>query len=219
MSEVLPEVINRGTGREAAVGRPAGGKTGSSEFNVDAWFCGYVRQLATAVWVGFAEPRRDEDGTFRPVSMSPPTTPIEVSGGTYPARIWAAYTEAAVSDSPPFPLFDPSAIPAPTTTTTTPAQNPALAERVAPPERTAVPAVAGRDVDDAEDEVEGAGFVVRVVRSPGRGPVGSVAAQSPPPGARIAGGSTLMNMSRCRGPSKVLSMMTMSRPFRSRRMR
>ncbi len=192
MSEVLPEVINSGTGREAAVGRPAGGKTGSSEFNVDAWFCGYVRQLATAVWVGFAEPRRDDGGRFRPVSMSPPTTPIEVSGGTYPARIWAAYTEAAVRDSPPFPLFDPNAIPAPTTTTTTPTQNPVLAERVAPLERTAVPAVAGRDVDDAEDEVEGAGFVVRVVRAPGRGPAGSVAAQSPPPGTRLAGGSTVV---------------------------
>ncbi len=192
MSEVLPEVINRGTGREAAVGRPAGGKTGSSEFNVDAWFCGYVRQLATAVWVGFAEPRRDEDGSFRPVSMSPPNTPIEVTGGTYPARIWAAYTEAAVRDTPPFPLFDPSAIPAATTTTTSPAQNPALAERVAPPERSPVPAVAGLEADDAEDEVEDAGFVVRVVRAPGRGSVGSVAAQSPPPGTQLASGSTVV---------------------------
>ena len=192
MSEVLPQVIARGTGRDADVGRVAAGKTGSSEFNVDAWFCGYVRQLATAVWVGFAEPRRDDDGVFRSVPMTPPNTPIEVMGGTYPARIWADFTRAAVMDQPPLPLFDPASIRAATTTTTEPARNPALGQRVRAPERVRVPAVAGSDVEDATDALGDAGFEVRVIRAPARGPRGSVSAQSPPPGTELERGGTVV---------------------------
>ncbi len=40
------------TGRPA-IGRPAAGKTGTAQGWRNAWFCGYMPQLATAVWVGF----------------------------------------------------------------------------------------------------------------------------------------------------------------------
>ena len=45
-----------GTGTAAQLGRPVAGKTGTAQAWRNAWFCGYVPQLATAVWVGL--PRR-----------------------------------------------------------------------------------------------------------------------------------------------------------------
>ena len=52
IAPALEGVIQRGTGRSANIGRPAGGKTGSAQNNTDAWFCGYTQQLSTSVWVG-----------------------------------------------------------------------------------------------------------------------------------------------------------------------
>ena len=52
VSHVLQQVIQRGTGRAAALDRPAAGKTGTSQAWRDAWFSGYVPQLATSVWIG-----------------------------------------------------------------------------------------------------------------------------------------------------------------------
>ena len=51
---VLQRVVQYGTGTAAALAnRPVAGKTGTAENYVDAWFCGYVPQLATCVWVGY----------------------------------------------------------------------------------------------------------------------------------------------------------------------
>lgn len=190
VSDILPGVIERGTGKDAGIGRPAAGKTGSTEDNVDAWFCGYVPQLSTAVWVGFAESRADENGQFRPVSMTPPNTPIEVMGGTYPARIWASYMRAALVEAPVEPLFDPSAIPPPTTTI------PPIAsglDRPAPGASTAeVPQVAGLTAARARSRLDDAGFEVRTFNINARGTRGSVAAQSPPPGTTLRSGSTVV---------------------------
>jgi len=49
----LQRVIQYGTGTAAYFGRPAAGKTGTAENYDDAWFCGYVPQLAACVWVGY----------------------------------------------------------------------------------------------------------------------------------------------------------------------
>ena len=53
---VLQQVVNRGTGVNARIGRPVAGKTGTSDDWADAWFVGYTPELVTAVWVGL--PRR-----------------------------------------------------------------------------------------------------------------------------------------------------------------
>ena len=47
-------VIDHGTGVGASIGRPAAGKTGTTQNYGDAWFVGFVPQLSTAVWVGDA---------------------------------------------------------------------------------------------------------------------------------------------------------------------
>ena len=86
-TRVLQGVIDHGTGTAARLtGRPAAGKTGTAKNATDAWFCGYVPQLATCVWVGYP----NETRPMRDVAGFP-----EVYGGTIPALIWHDFmTEA-----------------------------------------------------------------------------------------------------------------------------
>jgi penicillin-binding protein 1A len=51
---MLEGVVRFGTGTAANIGRPQAGKTGTGQNYQDAWFLGYVPQLATGVWVGYA---------------------------------------------------------------------------------------------------------------------------------------------------------------------
>ena len=53
MTTILEDVVKKGTGRMANVdGIEIAGKTGTSNNNVDAWFCGYTPTLQTIVWFG-----------------------------------------------------------------------------------------------------------------------------------------------------------------------
>jgi len=55
VTDMLKGVIANGTGRNAQLGdyRPEAGKTGTTDDYENAWFCGYVPQVATAVWMGY----------------------------------------------------------------------------------------------------------------------------------------------------------------------
>ena len=54
MTAMLEEVIQFGTGIQArALGRPAAGKTGTTQDYTDAWFMGFTPQLTAGVWVGY----------------------------------------------------------------------------------------------------------------------------------------------------------------------
>jgi penicillin-binding protein 1A len=95
----LSGVLRGGTGTAAYFGRPAAGKTGTAEGFKDAWFCGFVPQLATCVWMGHARaelPMAYVDGF------------AEVVGGSVPARIWRSFMEPAVRRWPALPLPMPS---------------------------------------------------------------------------------------------------------------
>ena len=91
-TRVLQGVIEHGTGTAARLaGRSAAGKTGTAEHATDAWFCGYVPQLATCVWVGYpngTRPMRDVAGFS------------EVYGGTIPALIWHDFMIEATEGMP-----------------------------------------------------------------------------------------------------------------------
>ncbi len=89
LTKVLEQVIQRGTGRAAAIGRPAAGKTGTTNDYTDAWFVGYTPQLVTAVWVGYPLPR--------PMTS---VHGISVFGGTFPALIWKAFMSRALEGKP-----------------------------------------------------------------------------------------------------------------------
>ena len=81
MTDVMREAVESGTGGRAALpGRQAAGKTGTAENFTDAGFTGYTPQYTTAVWVGFPDAQ---------VPMQPPTTERNVTGGSYPAEIFA----------------------------------------------------------------------------------------------------------------------------------
>jgi membrane peptidoglycan carboxypeptidase len=130
-TRVLQGVVDHGTGTAARLGdRPAAGKTGTAQDATDAWFCGYVPQLVTCVWVGYpdgARPMRDVAGV------------PEVYGGTIPAKIWHDFmTEATegmpvkgfpaasyvVYADPPPPDPSPVAVPAAPTAAPSPSAEP-----------------------------------------------------------------------------------------------
>lgn len=91
LTGALTEVVKRGTGQQAKIGRPIAGKTGTSQDHHDAWFVGYTPELAAAVWVGFPEGQ---------VTMEPPTTPYTITGGSWPAQIWSRFASGALSGTP-----------------------------------------------------------------------------------------------------------------------
>ncbi len=72
------------------LGRPAAGKTGTSEDFKSAWFDGFVPQLGTAVGMY----RSDEDGSE--LQMQDLEGIGDITGGSYPARIWTEYMKVAV---------------------------------------------------------------------------------------------------------------------------
>jgi penicillin-binding protein 1A len=100
----LAGVLRGGTGTAAYFGRPAAGKTGTAESFKDAWFCGFVRQLAACAWIG--HPGGE-------IPMSSVDGFAQVVGGSVPARIWRAFMEPAVQPLPSLPLPTPSVQPPP----------------------------------------------------------------------------------------------------------
>lgn len=52
VTHMLQDVLVWGTGAGGGIGRPAAGKTGTTDNYIDAWFVGYTPNLSTAVWVG-----------------------------------------------------------------------------------------------------------------------------------------------------------------------
>ena len=120
VNHVLRQVVERGSGTNAKFGKPAAGKTGTTQDFGDAWFVGYTPKLTTAVWMGFPE------GNARKMTS---VRGIKVNGGSFPARIFRRYmTEAAkdpqyvadfvaVSKFPGKRLAPPKKVVLPTTTT------------------------------------------------------------------------------------------------------
>ena len=98
LTDVLQGVIVRGTARNAAIGRPAAGKTGTTDSQRDVWFVGYVPQLATAVWVG--------NDNYAPLRSG-------ATGGTYAAPVWRDFMRQALADVPVENFRRPSDFPRP----------------------------------------------------------------------------------------------------------
>jgi penicillin-binding protein 1A len=95
VTDVTRGVIASGTGKAANIGRPAAGKTGTTEDNGDAWFVGFTPTLSTAVWIGYSDSRRSLGS---------------VQGGTIPARSWKDYMGQALSDVPATDFNKPAPI-------------------------------------------------------------------------------------------------------------
>ncbi len=81
VTEGLRGVITSGSGTAADIGRPAAGKTGTTQQSRDAWFVGYVPQLTTTVWLGNLDNSQIEG---------------DATGGGLAAPLWGRYMERAV---------------------------------------------------------------------------------------------------------------------------
>jgi len=90
-TSALRGVITGGTGVAADIGRPAAGKTGTGQNFQDAWFCGYVPQLTTCVWVGYPK----AETPMRNVEGFP-----QVFGGSLPADIWHGFMSTVLARVP-----------------------------------------------------------------------------------------------------------------------
>src|SRR5207249_1403722 len=85
VNDVLRRVLIGGTAAGKGIGRPAAGKTGTTENHVDAWFVGYTPSMTAAVWMGFPP-----DGSGKVAQMDR-VRGRRVTGGTLPASIWQKF--------------------------------------------------------------------------------------------------------------------------------
>ncbi len=118
VTKALEGVITDGTYTADSIGRPAAGKTGTAQSYSDAWFCGYVPQLVTCVWVGYVNDNR-------------PLVNVQgvpaVYGGTIPAQIWHDFMVVATENMEVERFPNPSLqgfINGPPTATPTPSPQP-----------------------------------------------------------------------------------------------
>ena len=84
----LQQVVQSGTGTGAQFGRPAAGKTGTTEDFGDAWFIGFTPRLTAAVWMGY------EEGATAKKLMNLHGQHGGVQGGTLPAAIFKRFMTA-----------------------------------------------------------------------------------------------------------------------------
>lgn len=84
MVKMMQKVVTEGTGTRANFGRPAAGKTGTSQNFRDAWFIGFTPDYVAGVWVG-----NDDD---KPMN--------QVTGGQVAAAIWRDYMVTAHMNVP-----------------------------------------------------------------------------------------------------------------------
>lgn len=157
---VLRGVISGGTATRANIGRPAAGKTGTSQNYRDAWFVGYTPDLVTSVWVGYYEKE---------------TPMLNVHGrrgfgGTVAAPIWATFMRAALDGRP---KLDFEKVKPPVYTF--------KQEKLA----VAVPSLVGMTLAEARSAIEESGFGLAAVEvHHDTAPPGTIVAQTPAAGGK-----------------------------------
>ncbi len=197
----LQQVITTGTGTAADIGRPAAGKTGTTQNYCDAWFVGYTPQLVTAVWVGYpaeSRPMTDVHG-------------IKVTGGSFPAQIWAAFMKQALAGTPSTDFTQPSPgkwvsvevcadthllpteyCPRKVTMLFRATGRPTQTCDVHVPQKVPVPNVLGHSLANAKAALAQAHFLATIVSDhSSTEPQGTVVRQSPGAGASLLQGSTV----------------------------
>lgn len=83
-TSMLQDVLVSGTAGGMGIGRPAAGKTGTTDTYIDAWFVGYTPDLSTAVWVG--------DDNNKPMQR--------MYGSGAPLSIWHEFMTNALASTP-----------------------------------------------------------------------------------------------------------------------
>lgn len=94
LTDMMKGVLTNGTGAAANIGRPAAGKTGTTNDYKDAWFVGFTPDLVAAVWMG-----NDNAGLLD-----------GITGGSTPATIWRSFMLEAAAKYPVRDFARPSGI-------------------------------------------------------------------------------------------------------------
>jgi len=203
-NQILQKVVQTGTGTQANIGRPVGGKTGTGQRWTDAWFVGFIPQLVAAVWVGFPKGR---------VSMVYPTVRIRhVLGGTWPAEIWHTFMTNATRDMPVEKFRKPSfgyvsvavdvkrnclpnhwTLPGDIAVFTFIAGTEPTRFCTVPsgPQMVRIPSVIGMSEQKAVEVLTSYGFIPYVQRVDSLSPEGTVLSVDPGPGTRLLQGATV----------------------------
>ncbi|MDD5015571.1 MAG: penicillin-binding protein 1A [Atribacterota bacterium] len=92
---MMEGVIERGTGWNAKIGRPAAGKTGTTDDFIDAWFIGFTPDLVTAVYIG--------NDDRKPLGN-------KMAGGVVAAPIWAKFMKNALENNEKKDFLQPDKI-------------------------------------------------------------------------------------------------------------
>ncbi len=166
----LEKVPAIGTGPRANIGRPQGGKTGTHQSYLDAWYVGFTPEYSTAVWVGYEA----EQIPLTNVTINDQTY-SRVFGGSVPAPIWAEFM-TMVMDGLPISQF--------------PEDPPNIREYQVPPQTT-VPVVVGLSLEDAETVLRAAFLNFEMLEVASLDPEGTVVGQLPDPGTTVTQGSVV----------------------------
>ncbi len=177
VTAMMEQVLTRGTAAGKGIGRPAAGKTGTTQDEADAWFIGYTPDLVTGVWAGFAQTTKKKVGS---------------SGATAAAPVWGTFMKTALADIEPHD-FDATTSPIPTTTAL-PAANQEIFQPVAVPKLVTMPKLVPGNTRDADALARRAGVTLKrvdVAGPPGALP-GTVITQAPSPGTKVTQGSVVV---------------------------
>lgn len=90
-TNMLQDVLISGTAGGMGIGRPAAGKTGTTDTYIDAWFVGYTPDLCTAVWIG--------DDNNKPMNY--------MYGSGTPLSIWHDFMINALASTPKSNFYNP----------------------------------------------------------------------------------------------------------------
>ncbi|MDH3190191.1 MAG: transglycosylase domain-containing protein [Acidimicrobiia bacterium] len=159
-----------GTAPRANISREQGGKTGTHQSYLDAWYVGFTPEYSTAVWVGYESKQVPlEDVVINGQRYS------RVFGGSVPAPIWAEFMSYVLADQPA------TAFP----------EEPANIKDYLVPPATTVPSVVGLDQAEATDRLKSAKLNVAVEEVPSLEPAGLVVSQSHDPGTSVPQGTVI----------------------------
>jgi penicillin-binding protein 1A len=149
---------------------PQGGKTGTHQSYLDAWYVGFTAGYSAAVWVGYeAKQIPLENVVINGQTYS------RVFGGSVPAPIWAEFMSYVLRDLP---------------ATEFPPEPDNIEEYLRPPQTT-VPAVVGLEQSAAEKRLRDARLNITVEEIASLEPAGIVVNQSHEPGTTVTEGSTI----------------------------
>jgi penicillin-binding protein 1A len=189
---VMKKVVSSGTARRADIGRPQAGKTGTATTYKDVWFVGYVPQLTTSVWVGYADAQIPlEEFTVWNDLEGQEQFYRRAFGGTLPAPIWKQFMLYATQNMAPldFPEEPPG--------TSVYRQTP----------YTTVPPL-GESTRETVDALFAIGLAAEVLEVPSTMPAGTVLGMIPLPGTPMRQGS-IVTVQESNGVAPVIIMTDM----------